>query len=80
MCKGDQMFQCMVCGSVHFATLEPPAVTVFATQCILMYVVLDTAFAAKWILLCVFNCVASVIYYYFTMQSMISSLSDSYVL
>ena len=27
-----------------------------------------------------FNCVASVIYYYFTMQSMLSSLSDSYVL
>ena len=74
MCKGDQMFQCMVCGSVHFATLEPSAVAAYATQCILTYVVPDTAFAAKCILLCVFN------YYYFTMQSMLSSLSDSYVL
>ena len=44
MYKGDQMFQCMVWGSVHFATLEP-AVAVFVTRCILTYVVPDTAFA-----------------------------------
>ena len=76
MYKGDQMFQCMVWGSVHFATLEP-AVAVFVTRCIRTYVCSPRhCFCSKvHLVMC-----DLIVWYYFSKQSMLSSLSDSNVL